>query len=653
MSMIIKNDRDLFLSLQSPRINQEGLPPEMVIPGLKQVLLRASDNHFRVKYGGEPEGSGVIQIEANLVHIVGTPVFTATSANGTVPLQATINERVKLLRFEDMDADRIEVRVEVEDESAQPLTELGLPTVYRADLNIVKLYDRPPLEVDGVITDFQVEGRIDSVIVTVNAQSTVDRVVELWRAAHNQTLPFAVKVGEFEGTRYEDLNLALFTPYRYWVRLKDTVHNMTGAFVGPKTATTGQITATIDALEGRIAETTLHQSLRSRIVDIEESVTTEAVSRTLAIQAEAQARLDAIAVETGSRNFAVNQLSKEIEEVDGRVTVVSQDVTALSNQVANNLSSAVSSLSTEIEEVDGRVTAVSQDLVSLKSQVDDDVATAISNLTTKVEDDLGSVAEDVTQLSTTVDGHTSTLQTQAQSINGLSASYSVRIDNNGRVAGYGLASGEGGTSDFTVLTDRFSIFDAANPTQMVLGTENGNTFIRGAYIDKVVASQIDSRGLSIKDNSGNVILSAGTALDWNRIGGTGKPANNATQNRIFRQTTQPSGSHGDIWIDTGTNPNRELINVSGTWQVAATVGATFNAGQAGTITGRITSSNASTYIANAAIGSAQIGSVALVGTNNFSVKTGTSGARMEMDSRVIKVFDANGVLRVRLGNLTV
>ena len=66
----------------------------------------------------------------------------------------------------------------------------------------------------------------------------------------------------------------------------------------------------------------------------------------------------------------------------------------------------------------------------------------------------------------------------------------------------------------------------------------------------------------------------------------------------------------------------------------------------------ISGANASTYIANAAIGSAQIGSIALVGTSNFSVKTATSGARIEMDSRFIKVYDSNGILRVQLGDLS-
>jgi hypothetical protein len=66
---------------------------------------------------------------------------------------------------------------------------------------------------------------------------------------------------------------------------------------------------------------------------------------------------------------------------------------------------------------------------------------------------------------------------------------------------------------------------------------------------------------------------------------------------------------------------------------------------------QINSTNASTYIANAAIRAAQIGSLSLTG-NNFNVKSATSGARMEMDNNVIKVYDASNVLRVKLGNLS-
>jgi hypothetical protein len=67
--------------------------------------------------------------------------------------------------------------------------------------------------------------------------------------------------------------------------------------------------------------------------------------------------------------------------------------------------------------------------------------------------------------------------------------------------------------------------------------------------------------------------------------------------------------------------------------------------------GILDSSNISTVIGPAAITSAQIGSIALVGTSNFSVKSATAGARMEMDSEVIRVYDSSGTLRVKIGNL--
>jgi len=57
-------------------------------------------------------------------------------------------------------------------------------------------------------------------------------------------------------------------------------------------------------------------------------------------------------------------------------------------------------------------------------------------------------------------------------------------------------------------------------------------------------------------------------------------------------------------------------------------------------------------IEDAAITAAKIQSLSLVGTANFDVKTATSGARMEMTNRAIKVYDSSGVLRVQIGDLT-
>lgn len=80
-----------------------------------------------------------------------------------------------------------------------------------------------------------------------------------------------------------------------------------------------------------------------------------------------------------------------------------------------------------------------------------------------------------------------------------------------------------------------------------------------------------------------------------------------------------------------------------TAEAGATVGATIGTN----VDGQITSGNVSTFIADAAIGSAQIGSLALVG--NFSVKSGLTGQRVEMDANGGRVYDSNNVLRVRWG----
>ena len=56
-------------------------------------------------------------------------------------------------------------------------------------------------------------------------------------------------------------------------------------------------------------------------------------------------------------------------------------------------------------------------------------------------------------------------------------------------------------------------------------------------------------------------------------------------------------------------------------------------------------------IEDAAITAAKIQSLSLVGEANFEVKTATTGARIEMTNKGIKVFDASGTLRVHIGDL--
>ena len=94
--------------------------------------------------------------------------------------------------------------------------------------------------------------------------------------------------------------------------------------------------------------------------------------------------------------------------------------------------------------------------------------------------------------------------------------------------------------------------------------EFGAAAIRG----QLTAAQIDSRGLSIKDLAGNIILASGTALDYTLVGGTKPPAN----------------------ADKTSLNTAAAITGQGAF-------ATLN---------QITAANASTYIANLAVDTLQI-----------------------------------------------
>lgn len=166
---------------------------------------------------------------------------------------------------------------------------------------------------------------------------------------------------------------------------------------------------------------------------------------------------------------------------------------------------------------------------------------------------------------------------------------------------------------------------------------------------------------------------AGKVASWSGVSGTGKPADNATKNTITAATTAPaSPTDGDVWVDTNapvtiktrvsgawvasgnvatslsqvnsteatklsgiaTGATANIVSsgvfasrptgangdfyystdtkvlyqkVAGAWVQSATVGATFGVD----ISGQITPANASTYIANAAIQTAQIADAAI------------------------------------------
>ena len=317
----------------------------------------------------------------------------------------------------------------------------------------------------------------------------------------------------------------------------------------------------------------------------------------------------AITTEQTARADADEALAEEIITLSA---VVNDNIAAIETE-ATTRATADSALSTQITTLTSTVNANNSTLTA-----------AINTEATARANADNALSSSITTLQTTVNGNTASIQTNATSIDGINAKYTVKIDNNGYISGYGLISTANTgtpTSSFYVLADKFGITSptstspTANPevpffvlttTQVV----DGKTLAPGVYIKKgnistlsadsittgflnanrieansITAQKIDSRELTIKDSAGNIIFGSGTNLDWSRI------------------SNQPSGIYnGNISI--GSNG---VLYGAGGGQVSL---GGLGAGNFAYIS-QLNSSNISTYIAGASIGTALIQNAAI------------------------------------------
>ncbi|HFC8533034.1 TPA: phage tail protein [Neisseria lactamica] len=141
------------------------------------------------------------------------------------------------------------------------------------------------------------------------------------------------------------------------------------------------------------------------------------------------------------------------------------------------------------------------------------VQTALS----KATGDIRALGERIATAQSTADGNTAAVQAHARSINGLEAQYTVKVDANGRVAGFGLATTpKNGTpeSKFIVNADRFGIgatgkedvFPFVVDTQKNRVGVNGELVVNGKAVvdnlnagdihgDKITANTLDANRL--------------------------------------------------------------------------------------------------------------------------------------------------------------
>ena len=186
--------------------------------------------------------------------------------------------------------------------------------------------------------------------------------------------------------------------------------------------------------------------------------------------------------------------------------------------------------------------------------------------------DIKSLGERITTVQSKADGNTAAVQAHAQSINGLEAQYTVKVDVNGKVAGYGLATTpKNGTpeSKFIVNADRFGIgatgkadiFPFTVDTRQNRVGVNGELVVNGKAIvdrlnagdihgDKITANTLNANRLTAGSVTAREMAAGSITADKLAAGSitTDKlAANSITSDKLaVRTLSAVSGDLGDI-----------------------------------------------------------------------------------------------------------
>lgn len=213
-------------------------------------------------------------------------------------------------------------------------------------------------------------------------------------------------------------------------------------------------------------------ALSTLVEDVQASLTTETSNRIAAIQTEQTARVAA----DESLSSRIDVVAAEVVTVDTTLQAAVQGETQARILADSAEAQARSLLAARVEDAE--------------NAIDVNVAAIATEAQARADGD-GAIASTVTTLQSTVSGNTTSIQTQQATIDGLSAQYTVKIDANGYVSGFGLAStavNGAPFSEFIVKADRFAIGSPQGEiipfvVQTTPTTINGESVSAGVYMD--------------------------------------------------------------------------------------------------------------------------------------------------------------------------
>ncbi len=422
---------------------------------------------------------------------------------------------------------------------------------------------------------------------------------EIW-SAETDNFTNAVLVGESSGMFFAHAVGEDTTRY-YWIRFVSTAgikgpFNSLGGTLGQTAKNPAYLLST---LTGQLTESQLYSSLTSRInlIDGADTLSGSVNSRIKATNDSLQAQINQLSNTPVYDNTTTYPTGQIVQYSGGLYQAKSSttgnlptdttywtkigDYTSLGAAVADN-TAQITAINTVTS---GSSSAAAQAISSLQSRVttaEGNITTTAANLTTEATTRASAdsaLSSSITTLTSTVNGHTTSIQTQQTTIDGLSAKYTVKVDNNGYVSGFGLASTANNgtpTSEFQIVADKFSIAPVATDNTAADGspffylttptTINGVSIQAGAYMKAAYIHDASITNAKIANLSADKIT-AGT-LSADRIGANTLTADKINGNNLAVVNGTFSGS---LQAATGTFTG-SLSAATGTFSGRLTAG---------------------------------------------------------------------------------
>ena len=457
--------------------------------------------------------------------------------------------------------------------------------------------------------------------------------------------------------------------YYYWVRAVNS-NGIAGPFnssIGTSATTQPDVALILDLLEGSITDSQLAVSLSSSITGVATNAAAAASDAAAATAAKTAALLAQAGAETAEDNAEIAETNAETAQsaastsanaasnsATGAAGSASSASTSATNAASseNNAGSSATAASTSASNANTYATAAGT--ASTASQNASVTATTASNNAASSASSAGSAATSAANFASNASASQSAAGTSATSANTSATNAYTSASN---ASTYSNTA----TSAATAASGHAS---AASSTVNGLTARLNNTGGTGVTVEQAYSANVSDIGnlegqYSVKiDASGHV---AGFGLSNTVVDGTPSSAfivradkfaivdPASTSNGLG--TTSPSTASVPFTVTSATTLNGVAVP-AGVYMKSAYIqnGSIVNAmiGNAAITDAKISTLSATKITT----GTLDASSVAIIGVApNLSLKSASSGERMEILAGKINVFDANGVLRVKLGNL--